>query len=304
MLLDGILAPICTPFAADGEVHHQALRENIGRYNRTALMGYVVGGSTGEAALLEPEEKLRLFETVRESAAEDKVLIAGTAAESVRETLRIIASAASMEYRAALVITPHYYRAQMLRPESQIAFFRAVADASPLPILIYDFPQMTGIDLPVDVVRELTSHANIIGIKESSADVEKVATLTKCLPASFQVLVGSSAKFHECLCFGALGGILAVANAIPEAALVIYQLYRSGDVEGSREAQKSIVEAAGVAPRYGIQGLKYAMDLKGFYGGPARLPLLPLDGQQKSEIEGLFAKSGHFRGAENLLPPK
>ena len=124
MLLDGILAPICTPFANDGEIHHQALRDNLAKYNRTALLGYVVGGSTGEAALLDPDEKLALFETARAAAA-DKILIAGTAAESVRETLRVIAPAASIDYRAALVITPHYYRAQMLRPESQLAFFRA-----------------------------------------------------------------------------------------------------------------------------------------------------------------------------------
>jgi 4-hydroxy-2-oxoglutarate aldolase len=288
VLLNGILAPICTPFSADGEIDRAALRQNITKYNGTGLMGYVVGGSTGEAALLERNEKVRLFETARDSAAQDKVLIAGTASESVRETQALIGVAAAMGYRAALVITPHYYRGQMLRPESQITFFRTVADASVVPILIYNFPQMTGIDLHVDVVSQLADHPNIIGIKESSADIEKVASLTRGLPGSFQVLVGSSAKFHECLSLGAIGGILAIANAIPQCAQLIYDRYRKGDVEGSREAQKAIVEAAGVAPRYGIQGLKYGMDLKGYFGGPARLPLLPLDARQKSEIEELF----------------
>lgn len=291
MLLDGILAPICTPFSADGEIHRAALRQNITKYNDTGLLGYVVGGSTGEAALLERNEKVRVFETARDSAAADKVLIAGTATESVRETRALIGVAAAMGYRAALVITPHYYRGQMLRPESQVAFFRAVADECVVPILIYNFPQMTGIDLHVDVVSQLAEHPNIIGIKESSADLEKVASLTRGLPGSFQVLVGSSARFHECLCLGATGGILAVANALPERALLIHDRYRSGDVEGSREAQKAIVEAAGVAPRYGIQGLKYAMDLKGYFGGLARLPLLPLDDRQKSEIEEIFANT-------------
>jgi 4-hydroxy-2-oxoglutarate aldolase len=291
VLLDGILAPICTPFSADGEIHRAALRQNITKYNDTGLLGYVVGGSTGEAALLERNEKVRVFETARDSAAADKVLIAGTATESVRETRALIGVAAAMGYRAALVITPHYYRGQMLRPESQVAFFRAVADECVVPILIYNFPQMTGIDLHVDVVSQLAEHPNIIGIKESSADLEKVASLTRGLPGSFQVLVGSSARFHECLCLGATGGILAVANALPERALLIHDRYRSGDVEGSREAQKAIVEAAGVAPRYGIQGLKYAMDLKGYFGGLARLPLLPLDDRQKSEIEEIFANT-------------
>jgi 4-hydroxy-2-oxoglutarate aldolase len=289
VLFAGILAPICTPFAADGEIHHEALRRNITRYNATALLGYVVGGSTGEAALLDPKEKLKLFETARDSAAPGKVLIAGTATESVRETRSVIAFAASLGYHAALVITPHYYRAQMLRPESQLAFYRAVADSSAIPILIYNFPQMTGIDLHLDVVSQLADHPNIVGIKESSAEVDKVASLTKGLPGAFQVLVGSSARFHECLGLGAVGGILAIANAMPQYAHLIYDRYRSGDVDGSREAQKAIVDAAGVAPRYGIQGLKYGMDLKGYFGGPARMPLLPLDAQQKSEIEQLFA---------------
>ncbi len=288
MLLNGILAPICTPFTADGEIHREALRQNITKYNATGLLGYVVGGSTGEAALLDRNEKVQVFAAARDSAAGGKLLIAGTASESVRETRALIGVAAAMGYRAALVITPHYYRGQMLRPESQLAFFRAVADESAVPILIYNFPQMTGIDLHVDVVSQLAEHPNIIGIKESSADLEKVASLTRGLPRSFQVLVGSSAYFHECLGLGATGGILAIANAIPQCAQLIYDRYRSGDVEGSREAQMAIVDAAGVAPRYGIQGLKYGMDLKGYFGGPVRPPLLPLDDKQKSEIEELF----------------
>jgi 4-hydroxy-2-oxoglutarate aldolase len=286
--LDGILAPLCTPFSADGEIDRQALRRNIAKYNDTGLLGYVVGGSTGEAALLDRNEKAQVYATARDAAAAEKVLIAGTASESVRETISLVGFAAALGYRAALVITPHYYRGQMLRPESQLAFYRAVADASVVPILIYNFPQLTGIDLHVDVVSQLAEHANIVGIKESSADLEKVASLTKGVPSSFRVLVGSSALFHECLCLGAVGGILAVANAIPQLAQLIYDRYRAGDVAGSREAQKAIVDAAGVAPRYGIQGLKYGMDLKGYSGGPARLPLLPLDDKQKSEIEELF----------------
>jgi len=282
------MAPICTPFAPDGEIDHGALRRNIAKYNPTGLLGYVVAGSTGEAALLDRDEKLAIFQTVRESASDGKILIAGTAAESVRETVGLIARAAEIGYHAALVITPHYYRAQMARPETQVAFFRSVADASALPLLIYNFPQMTGIDLPVEVVRQLADHPNIIGIKESSADLDKVGSLTGGLPDAFRVLVGSSAKFHECLSLGAIGGILAVANALPERAQFIYDRYRSGNIEGSHDAQKAIVDVAGVAPRYGVQGLKYGMDLKGYFGGPARLPLLPLDAQEKKEIAALF----------------
>jgi 4-hydroxy-2-oxoglutarate aldolase len=282
------MAPICTPFAEDGEVHHAALERNIEQYRAAGLGGFVVAGSTGEAPFLSREERIHLMNTVCD-AAPGSTLIAGVGVESVRETLHLIEAAAGMGYHGALVLTPHYYRAQMARPETQLAFFRAVADASKLPILIYDFPQMTGIDLPLEVVAELAAHPNIIGIKESSADLVKIASLTANLPAHFQILVGSSAKFHDCLRLGATGGILAIANAIPRATKLIYERYQAGDVAGSCDAQQQILQAAGVAPTYGIQGMKYAMDLKGFFGGPARLPLLPLNAQQKTEIEALFA---------------
>jgi 4-hydroxy-2-oxoglutarate aldolase len=285
--LNGVLAPICTPFAADGEVDHDALRQNIAKYTRTGLAGFVVAGSTGEAVLLNREEKLKLFRTVRETA-DGRLLIAGTGAESVRETLSLIQAAAALDYQAALVLTPHYYRGQMSRPETQIAFFRAVADSAAMPVLIYNFPQMTGIDLPLEVVMQLSEHPNIIGIKESSADLDKIGSLASNLPGTFPVLVGATAKFHASLRLGVTGGILAIANAAPRSAQVIYDRYRSGDLAGSYDAQQQIVEAAGVAPRYGIQGLKYAMDLKGYCGGPARPPLLPLDARQKAEIELLF----------------
>src|SRR5581483_5876377 len=162
--LDGVISPICTPFDQDGEIQFDAVRRNIAAYNRAGLLGYVVAGSTGEAVFLSKEEKRSLFAAVREAAG-GKVLIAGTGAESVRETLSQIRDAAGVGYDAALVITPHYYRGQMARPETQIAFFRAVADVSPLPIVIYDFPQMTGIDLTVDMVATLAAHPNIVGIK-------------------------------------------------------------------------------------------------------------------------------------------
>lgn len=287
MARSGVLAPICTPFAADGEVDHEALRRNLGKYIAAGLAGFVVAGSTGEAALLSREERLKLFETAR-GAAEGKLLLAGTGAESVRETLRLTEAAADLGYDAALVLTPHYYRGQMSRPETQLGFFRAVADASPLPVLIYNFPQMTGVDLPVEAVMRLAEHATIAGIKESSADLEKIGSLRSCLPAEFPVLVGASAKFHDSLQLGVNGGILAIANALPGSALRIYERHQAGDVQAASEAQRQIVDAAGVAPRYGIAGLKYAMDLKGFYGGPARLPLLPLTAQQRAEIEALF----------------
>jgi 4-hydroxy-2-oxoglutarate aldolase len=287
MHLNGVFAPICTPFHENGEVHCDALRQNLAKYIRAGLRGFVVAGSTGEAPLLSIDEKQQLFECVRE-AANNSVLIAGTGAESVRETLALIHRAAILNYDTALVLTPHYYRSQMSRPESQAAFFRSVADSSQIPVVIYNFPQMTGIDLSLEVIMQLTEHPNIIGIKESSADLERIRKLTASLPAEFDVLVGASPKFHECLSLGAKGGIVAIANAAPRTTQQIYDCHQSGDVPGSCALQQRIAEAAGVAARYGIQGLKYAMDLMGYFGGPCRLPLLPVNAEQKTEIELLF----------------
>jgi 4-hydroxy-2-oxoglutarate aldolase len=287
MHFSGVFAPVCTPFEESGEVLYDALRQNIARYIRTGLRGFVVAGSTGEAPLLSGDERQRVLQCVRE-ASDGSVLIAGTGAESVRETLVLIHQATALNYDAALVITPHFYRNQMSRPESQVAFFSSVADSSPIPVLIYNFPQMTGIDVLPETVVQLSEHPNIIGIKESSPDLGRIGKLTSSLPAEFDILVGASPKFHESLCLGARGGIVAIANAAPHFSLQIYDCCQSGDVQGSHAVQMKIVEAAGVAARYGIQGLKYAMDLMGYFGGPCRLPLLPLKPEEKTEIELLF----------------
>jgi 4-hydroxy-2-oxoglutarate aldolase len=216
------------------------------------------------------------------------MVIAGAGAESVRATIDLIAAAAQRNCDAALVLTPHYYKGQMARPESQLGYFRAVADAARIPVLIYNFPEVTGIDLPADVVHQLAEHPNIAGVKESSPDLDKIAGLIAAVPKTFPVLIGASAKYAASLSLGAVGGILAVANALPGAAAEIHQRHCAGDPEGARQAQERIVEAAGVAPKFGIQGLKYAMDLMGFYGGPVRAPLLPVSEKEKREIESIL----------------
>jgi 4-hydroxy-2-oxoglutarate aldolase len=299
--LQGVIAPISTPFQENGDVYHEALRQNIVRYSRAGLKGFVVAGSTGEAQLLDRDEKRKLFETVSQAAREaggGGVLIAGTGAESVRETLGLIHDAADLDYDATLVLTPHYFRGQMSRPETQAAFFRAVADSSPLPVLLYNIPQNTGIDLPLDVVMQLSEHPNIVGIKDSSADLGKIGQLTSAsLPDTFNVMVGASTLFHESLCLGARGGILAIANVVPQSMQLIYDRYQAGDVPGSHAVQQQILDVAGVGARYGVQGVKYAMDLQGYFGGQCRLPLLPLNAQQKAEIELLFREVRDERDA-------
>ncbi len=176
MLLQGIFPAVTTPFYADGAVYYKKIEHNIDRYSRTPVAGMVVLGSTGEAVMLSDEERREVLRVTAEVASPEKVLIAGTGAESMRETLRLTEYAATLKYDVALVRTPHFYRPQM-KPEALLAFYRTIADSSPLPVLLYTVPPFTAYDLPLEVIVALAEHPNIIGIKESSGNVEKVAAM-------------------------------------------------------------------------------------------------------------------------------
>ena len=357
MLLHGIFAPITTPFYPDGEVYYKKLEANVERYSRTPVAGIVVQGSTGEAILLSDQERRDVFKIAMAAAAPGKVMIAGTGIESAHETLALTEYAAELRYDAAMVRTPHYYKKQML-PANYLAFYRTVADRSPLPIIIYNFPQATGYDMPAEVVIELAGHPNIIAIKESSGNLEKVkkmvegtrhiqreATVTETFAAvtprmikaaaaerekesrelvsvealagssgagapkpssssvsvvgalktrqkevGFQVMVGAAHQLEPSLALGAVGAILAFACPAPTACYEIHAALKEGDTALAREKQDRIKRAAErVIGELGVPGAKYAMDLNGYYGGPARLPFLPLVAEQKAEIEKLMA---------------
>src|SRR3989449_1157970 len=178
MLLHGIFPPITTPFYPDGNVYHKKLEANVERYSRTPSAGIVVLGSTGEAILLSDQERRDVLKTEIAAAAPNKVMVAGTGIESASETIKLTEYAAELGYDAAMVRTPHYYKKQMLAPNI-LAFYRTLADRSPLPLVIYNFPQATGYDIPAEVVIELADHRNLIGIKESSGDVEKVRKMVE-----------------------------------------------------------------------------------------------------------------------------
>jgi 4-hydroxy-2-oxoglutarate aldolase len=209
----------------------------------------------------------------------------------VRNTVALTNRAAEIGYKAALVLTPHYYKNLFGRPEAQILFFGAVADQAKIPILIYNFPLNTGIDISVEAVAELSNHPNIIGIKDSSGNVEKVMQMGREVQPGFQVLVGSATVLAPSLALGASGAILAFANAAPYASISIWEAHRTREPEAAMDWQHRISRAARLVPRqYGIPGLKYAMDLAGYYGGPPRLPLTPPSAQAKKEIEEAFAE--------------
>lgn len=289
MKLHGIFPPITTPFTHDGEIYKAKLQHNVAKWNRTSLSGYVVCGSTGESVALTSEEKRSVWETVAEAADSSKLLIAGTGVESVRETVALTNLAADLGYRAAMVRTPHYYKDLLSAGDAQALYFRAVADQAKIPVIIYNWPQTTGIDIPAGTVAALSQHPNIIAIKESSGNLEKVTQMIEIVRPGFQVLVGSAPTLWPSLLMGATGAILAFANAAPYACITIWEAFRTREQEAGREWQNRIAEAARlVTVKHGIPGLKHAMELNGYYGGPPRLPLTAPSSEARQEIEAAF----------------
>jgi 4-hydroxy-2-oxoglutarate aldolase len=265
------------------------VQHNIEKWNRTGLAGYVVMGSTGESVMLTAEEKISMWEMVAKYAAPDKLLIAGTGVESVRETVCLTNRAAELGYKAAMVRTPHYYKNLVGRAEAQTLYFRAVADQSRIPLIIYNWPQATGVDIPVESVVAISEHPNVIAIKESSGNLEKVMQMLREVREGFQVMVGSAPTLWPSLLMGACGAILAYANAAPYSVIAIWEAYRTREEAAGLDWQNRIGRAAAlVTTKYGVPGLKYAMDLNGYYGGPPRLPLTVPAPQAKQEIEDAF----------------
>ena len=290
MKLQGIYPPIATPFDHNGDIWKAKVQHNIEKWNRTGLSGYVVCGSTGESVMLTEQEKLQLWEWVAESAAPEKQLIAGTGVESVRETVSLTNRAAVMGYKAVMVRTPHYYKNLINNPPAQMLYYRAVADQAKIPLIIYNWPQATGVDISPDAVAELSHHPNIIAVKESSGSLEKVMQMINEVKPGFQVLVGSAPTLAPSFAVGAVGAILAFANAAPYATICIWEAHRTREPDAALDWQKRISRASQlVTTKYSIPGLKYAMDLMGYYGGPPRLPLIPACPHAKLEIDQAFA---------------
>lgn len=287
--LNGIFPALTSSFDHAGRLWKNKVLHNVGKMNDVALTGYVVCGSTGETPLLGTDERLQLMAWVREASADGKILVAGVGAESVFETVRMANKSAELGYHAALVLTPFYYRVQMHRPDTQLLYFRAVADQSKLPVLLYNIPQVTGYKLLPETVAALAEHPNIIGMKDSSGDLEALEQTLKAVPSDFKILSGSGANFGDALRLGASGAILAIANAVPYACVTVWEAFRMRQPEAAQDWQARLLPIARiVATQYGIPGLKYAMDLNGYYGGPPRLPFVPPSPEAKAHIESLM----------------
>ena len=284
MDLSGVYPALTTPFAADGSVSLIDLKYNIERYNSTGLAGYVVIGSTGESVLLSRGETESILATVKEAAGQGKRLIAGTGAESTAATIERTKRAAELGYHFALVKTPYYYK-PAYKPDVLIAHYRRVADASAIPVLLYSVPIFTGVTLEAPEVAALSEHPNIVGIKDSSGHVLRVGEMVAMAQPDFQVLTGSAPTLLAGITVGAKGAILALASALPEKCVELFELSRAGHFEKARELQNVLLRVSKViASEHAIAGLKFAMDQRGYRGGIPRLPLVPINAAYKQLI--------------------
>ena len=287
MNLKGIFTAITTPFNGDGAVAVDRLRENITGYNRLPLSGYVAVGSTGESVLLTRAEVEQVFSAVREAAAPGRILVAGVGSESTPETISRSKAAANCGFDCVLVKTPSFFKSA-LGPDALTEHYRRVADASKLPLVLYSIPQFTGVALEADLVARLAEHPNIVGIKESSGNVQRVGEIIAAVPEGFQVVVGSADTLYASLLLGAVGGILALADCLPELCIELYRAVAANQMPNARDLNRRILPASKkIVRQLGIAGVKCAMDYRGYYGGPVRGPLLPLSAAQKREVEAV-----------------
>lgn len=289
--LEGIIVALTTPFDGDA-VSRRKLAENVRKLNATAVDGYLVLGSTGESVSLTDAESLEAVEAVLEAAAPGKRVLVGTAREWTKGTIGFTAALPARGIDAVLVRPPSYYKSRMTR-EALKAHFLTVAEASRYPVLLYNMPANTGFSLEPRLVIDLASHPNIAGLKESSGSLPMLAEIIPEVAPGFRYFTGSGHAILPSLAMGGCGAILAVANVVPEMCGEIFRLFRAGEWQEARKFQLDLAPINKVLVEvYGIAGLKYAQELRGYHGGLTRLPLLPLDEKGKAEIAALLKKAG------------
>ena len=288
----GIFAPIATAFDASGEVDYSTFAENTVSFGATKLSGLVVLGSNGEFTLLSHEEKVKLVETARNHLPAGKMVIAGTGCESFRETLQLTKECASVGADVALVVTPNYYKKDMNEAALE-KFYTMLADASPIPVMIYNMPGNSGVNVPSSLTLKLAAHPNITGIKDSGGNIVQISEVLAKAPAGFSVFAGSGSYLLATLMLGGVGGTLAVANVVPDYCAGIQENFEKGDLEKARKMQLALLPLnAAVTSRFGIGGMKAAMDMVGFKGGLPRLPILPAGEETKKEIARILKELG------------
>ena len=282
--IKGIFPPLPTSFQENEELYPEKIRENIESLMNYELAGIVVLGSNGELVMLSEKERERVYGIAREAIPEGKLMIAGTGGESTRETIRLTKLAAIHGADAALVLNPHYYQGLMTN-EVLVAHYNEVADSSEIPVIIYNIPANSGIDMNAETIVKMAAHPNIIGLKDSGGNIVKMGEVIRQTGDDFYVLAGSGGFLLPALAIGADGGILALANIRPEKCLEIMSTFFDGNLDKSREIQQSMIPLnTAVTKQWGIPALKVAMEYLGYYGGPVRKPLTALEPSNKEKL--------------------
>ena len=289
--LNGIFPPITTPFE-NGDVAYDKLASNVEKLSRTGIKGIVVLGSNGEYVYLSEKEKRDAIKAVIQAVPDNMPVIAGTACESASETIRLTRDSAELGAHAALLTTPHYYGGKM-NEEALVRFYTVVADNAPIPVMLYNVPKFTHVNITAKTVARLSSHPNIVGVKDSSGNVNLLSQYLNSFETNFNVLVGTAGVLFGGLTLGCSGGILALANVAPEACVRIFDFVGKGNYEEAKRLQLQMIPVNNaVTATYGISGLKAAMDMLGYFGGDPRLPLLPATEKEKAEIREILLNAG------------
>ncbi len=286
-IFKGIFPALVTPFE-DGKFSSNEFKNNIEKYNKAGLSGYLVLGSTGESVLISLKERLAAVETVVSNAAEGRKVIVGTGMQSLDDTVEFTNQIAELKPHAALIVTPFYYKGQMDKTALK-NYFLKTADKVKLPVLIYNVPKYTGVDIPSSLVAELAEHENIIGIKDSSGNLAKMTELVKFCPDSFSILQGSGSVLYPSLVTGASGGILALASMAPKECAMLYDAFKSGDLDTAKALQLRLLKVnQKIVGGYAVPGVKYAVSRLGYFGGLPKEPLLEVKDEVKAEIDNLL----------------
>jgi len=287
----GVFAPVATVFGSDDELDLDGFRQNMDRYAGSPLDGVVLLGSNGEFPLLDEAEKLRLIEAGTASIGGRKLVLAGTGAESTRNTIALTRRAAELGIDYALIVTPHYYTPRYDRA-AFLAHYLNVAEASPVPVIVYVMAAYTGVDLAPNLIAELSLHPNIVGVKDSGGNAPKVGEMIATSSSDFGVLAGSASFLYPALCLGATGGILALANVAPAACKEIECRFREGDHDAARNQQLRLLAAnAAVTSQFGIPGLKVALDAVGLRGGRPRSPIDALNDRDADQVRQILREA-------------
>jgi 4-hydroxy-2-oxoglutarate aldolase len=289
MKFQGMFASVATPFDYSGALYRTKIQHNFEKWCRTALAGFVVGSLAGEGPLLEGEEKIALLEIAASHIGGDRTIILDVSSEGVHAAAKLARCGADAGAHAVISVAPNQYRNVVHGHDARSLFFRALADQSPIPVLIHNGPPITGVDLHPETMARLADHPNIRGVLETGTPPSRIAQIRELARKDFVILTGTESELWEALKAGANGAALAMASAAPYATIAIWEAFRTREEEAGLDWQRRISHPSLlVTDLYGVPGLKHAMDLNGYYGGIPRLPFVPVSSQAQREIEEAF----------------